>query len=147
MTYDEERVVTRSEHVEATQAPPPGPGTAVPGSATSYDTAVVQERTSRSGDTAALAKRVIVFVFGLIQLLLALRVVLLLLNAREGNDLVSFVYDISDPFVAPFRGILGRDAVARGGTFLDTAALLAMVGWTVLEVVLVSLLRVFRRNA
>ena len=89
----------------------------------------------------------IVFVFGLIQLLLALRVVLLLLNAREGNDLVSFVYDISDPFVAPFRGILGRDAVARGGTFLDTAALLAMVGWTVLEVVLVSLLRVFRRNA
>ena len=46
MTYDEERVVTRSEHVEATQAPPPGPGTGAPEYATRYGTAVVQERTS-----------------------------------------------------------------------------------------------------
>jgi hypothetical protein len=43
-----------------------------------------------------------------------LRIVLLLVAAREGNDIVAFIYTLSDIFVAPFRGILGINEVAAG---------------------------------
>ena len=91
-----------------------------------------------------MISRLIVWIFGIVQLLLVLRIVLLLLAAREGNPLVQFIYDVSDLLVAPFRGILGLDQVAAGATALDIAAIVALVGWTVVELILLGLVRVFR---
>ena len=54
----------------------------------------------------ATVERWIVFIFGLIELLIGLRILLLLVAARESNDIVAFIYNVSDVFVAPFRGIL-----------------------------------------
>jgi len=92
----------------------------------------------------AMIERLIIWIFGLIQLLILLRVVLLLFAAREGNAIVAFIYDVSDIFVFPFRGILGADEIAAGQTALDVSAIVALIGWTVLELVILGLVRVFR---
>ncbi len=148
MTYDEERIVTRSDQTRVTSVPPvPGPPSvpAAPYGA-GQGTSVVQERVVRRAGPGATLERLVIFLAGLVLLLIGLRVILLLLNAREGNDLVGTIYAMSEPFVAPFRGILGQEAVSRGGTYLDGAALVAMVGWVIAAGVIVGLLRVFRRQ-
>ena len=93
-----------------------------------------------------LARRAIVLVFGIIQVLILLRIVLLLLDAREGNALVAFVMDASQIFVAPFEGVLDSDAVRSGGSVLDLAAIAALVGWTILELIALWVVSLFRRE-
>jgi hypothetical protein len=93
-----------------------------------------------------LARRVVVLIFGIIQILIILRIVLLLLNAREGNEIVSFILNTSQVFVVPFNGIFNRDALASGGSILDIAAIAAFVGWTVLEWIVLWATNLFRRE-
>ena len=76
-----------------------------------------------------------------------LRIVLLLLAAREGNDLVQAVYNVSEIFVAPFRGILRIDEVQAGIVALAFGAVVALIGWLIIEVVLIATVRVFRPTA
>jgi hypothetical protein len=88
----------------------------------------------------------VVLIFGIIQVFIILRIVLLLLNAREGNDLVSFILNTSQIFVSPFNGILNVDNLKSGGSVLDIAAILALVGWTVLEALILAAVGIFRRE-
>jgi len=92
-------------------------------------------------------RRIIVLVFGLIQLVIGLRIVLLLLDAREANGLVSAILSLSQIFVAPFEGILRTDALHAAGSILDITAIVALVGWTILELVVNWGVGIFRRQA
>ena len=104
------------------------------------------QRTTRPGPGGPeFARRIIILVFGLIQLVIGVRIVLLLLNAREGNDLVAAIVNVSQLFVAPFEGILRTDAVHSAGSTLDIAAIVAFVGWTILELVVIWAVGIFRR--
>ena len=107
---------------------------------------VVSETVRRSPSGAETARRVIVFLFGLIQALLAIRIVLLLADANQGNSLVKFIYDLSAVFVAPFEGILHTNAIRAGVSILDIAALVALVGWTILEVLIIAGIGIMRRE-
>jgi len=91
-------------------------------------------------------RRIVVLIFGLIQIVIGLRIVLLLLDAREGNLLVSALNNIGGVLVAPFQGILRLDSVASGGSVLDIAAVVALVGWTIIELIVIWSLAVFRRD-
>jgi hypothetical protein len=103
--------------------------------------------TSRSGPGGVeIIQRIAVLIFGLIQLVIGARIVLLLLDARTANGLVSNILNISQAFVAPFNGILQTDAIKSSGAVLDTAAILALVGWTVLEIVVFWGLNIFNRD-
>jgi hypothetical protein len=103
--------------------------------------------TTRGGPGGSeLARRIIILVFGLIQLVIGARIVLLLLDAREANGLVSGILNVSQLFVAPFEGILRTDALSAAGSVLDITAIVAFVGWTVLELVLIWAVGVFRRE-
>ncbi len=135
----EERVVQR-DTVEADTAH------AHPVDASDRATTVTSERTAIRPSGAEVARRLVVFLFGVIQGLIVLRIVLLLLDAREGNDLVAFILNMSQIFVAPFIGILGRDELQSRGSVLDIAAIVALVGWTILELVVIALINVFRRE-
>ncbi len=95
---------------------------------------------------AAVIRRTIVFIFGLIQLVIVLRIVLLLLDARQANAIVSGILDVSQLFVAPFNGILGRDALHSAGSILDLAAIVAFVGWSIIEMVVLWGVGIFRRG-
>jgi hypothetical protein len=105
------------------------------------------QRTMRTGPgVSEYARRIIVLVFGLIQLLIGARIVLLLIDARPSNTLVAAILDSSQVFVAPFEGILRTDSLHAGGSTLDIAAIVAIVGWTIVELVLVWATALFRRE-
>ncbi len=129
MTYDE-RVVREEE----------------PGTVYDRGTSVVERRVTRTPSGGELAGRVVILLFGIVQVLIILRIVLLLLNAREGNDLVSFILNSSQIFVAPFNGMLNVNNLQSGGSVLDVAAVLALIGWTVLEAIILAAVGVFRRE-
>jgi hypothetical protein len=93
-----------------------------------------------------MARRVVVLAFGIIQVLILSRIVLLLIDAQESNALVSMIYTLSGFFVAPFEGILGTDALAASGSILDLAAVVALVGWSILELIILWGTNVFRRE-
>jgi hypothetical protein len=129
MTYDEKTVVHRDESIDA------GRGTAV-------SSRTVEMRPS-GGE---LASRIVILLFGIVQVLIILRMVFLLLDAREGNDLVAFILNTSQLFVAPFEGMLRTDALKSGGSVFDVAAALALLGWTLLEALILAAVGVFRRE-
>jgi hypothetical protein len=96
--------------------------------------------------SAEMGRRIVVLLFGLVQVVIAARFVLLLLDAREANGLVSGILSFSQLFVAPFEGILRTDALHAAGSILDVTAVVAFVGWTVLELIVIWALGIFRRE-
>lgn len=131
MTYDERTVVHRDSDDDL---------------AHDHSTAVSSRTVEMRPSGGTIAGRLVVLVFGIVQVLILLRIVLLLMDAREGNDLVSFILNASQVFVGPFEGILRTDALASGGSLLDMAAVLALVGWTLLEALILAAVGVFRRE-
>jgi hypothetical protein len=104
-------------------------------------------RVTRTGPGGAeLTRRVIVLVFGLIQIVVGARIVLLLLDAREADGLVSGVLNVSQLFVAPFEGILRTESLNAAGSVLDIAAVVALVGWTIIELIVIWAVGIFRRQ-
>lgn len=104
-------------------------------------------RISRSGPGGSeMSRRIIILVFGLIQVVIGARIVLLLLDAREANGLVSGILSVSQLFVAPFEGILRTDALRAAGSVLDITAIVAFVGWTLLELIVIWAVGIFRRE-
>ena len=103
--------------------------------------------TSDTGPSGTeVVQRIVGLAFGLIQLVIGARIVLLLLDAREANGLVSGILNVSQVFVAPFEGILRTNSLHTSGSVFDLAAILALVGWTVVELIVVSALAIFRRE-
>jgi hypothetical protein len=93
-----------------------------------------------------MIRRIIVLVFGLIQVVIGARIVLLLLDAREANGLVSGILNISQLFVTPFEGILRTDALRSAGSVLDITAIVAFVGFSLLELIVIWAVGIFRRE-
>jgi len=93
-----------------------------------------------------MTRRVVVFIFGLVQLIIGLRIVLLLMDAREANGLVSGILNVSQLFVAPFEGILRTDALQSAGSIFDVTAIVAFVGWTILEMIVLWAVGIYRRQ-
>jgi hypothetical protein len=105
-------------------------------------------RITRTGPGGAeMGRRIVVLVFGLIQIVIGARIVLLLLDAREANALVSAVLSISQVFVAPFEGILRTDSLNAAGSVLDVTAIVAFVGWTILELIVLWVIGIFGRRS
>jgi len=93
------------------------------------------------------ARRVVVLLFGILEVLIAIRILLLMLGANAGNALVDFVYSVTQPFVEPFRGIFAIDQVAPNGfSVFDLAALIALVGWVLIEALILAILSIADRD-
>ncbi len=80
------------------------------------------------------AAQIVWFITGIILAILAIRVVLALLGANLANGFASFIYSLSDPFVAPFRGLLqvGEFHAGVSRFELETVAaaiIYALIGW------------------
>ncbi len=104
-------------------------------------------RIIRAGPGASeTTRRVVVLLFGLIQIVIGARIVLLVLDAREANGLVSGILNISQLFVAPFDGILRTNYLHSAGSVLDITAIVAFVGWTILELIVIWAVGIFRRE-
>jgi hypothetical protein len=105
-------------------------------------------RITRTGPGGAeMSRRIVVLVFGLIQIVIGARIVLLLLDAREANALVAGILNISQLLVAPFEGILRTDSLNAAGSVLDVTAIVAFVGWTILELIVLWVIGIFGRRS
>lgn len=141
---DERQTTTETKTVEgqvdpyATPAPP----------ATAASTTVRRTDTARASGPggATLAARIVTFLFGILQALLILRIILLLLVANPGNDIVQFIFDITQPFVEPFRGMFSLNKVTVGQSVFDVAALVALIAWTLIEALILAGIRIFSRR-
>ena len=111
------------------------------------DTVVVERRVTRTPSGGELAGRVVILLFGIVQVLIILRIVLLLLDAREGNDLVSVHPEHEPDLRGPVRRDAEDNALKAGGSIFDIAAVLALLGWTVLEALILAAVGIFQREA
>ncbi len=145
---DETRVVERETYVER-QAPAADPGY-VPPAQPAGSQVNVNSGPAYVDDAPGpmyYVRRVVSLLFGILAVLIGLRILLLLLVANQQNSIVDFVYDITEPFVAPFRGIFNFDTVSPGGgSVLDVAAVVALVGWLLIYVLLMAILRLGDRR-
>jgi uncharacterized protein YggT (Ycf19 family) len=92
--------------------------------------------------------RTVWLIFGVLIALIGIRILFLALGANQGNAIVDSIYAITDPFVAPFRGIFDIDQVRpTGENVFDVAALLAIIGWTLVALLITAILRIFDRSA
>jgi uncharacterized protein YggT (Ycf19 family) len=92
-------------------------------------------------------RRIISLLFGILAVLLGLRILLLLLVANQQNAIVDFVFNVTEPFVAPFRGIFAFDQVTPGGgSVFDVAAVVALIGWLLIYLLLMAILRLGDRD-
>ena len=147
---DDTRVVERQTYVErerpvepAYAAPPPGQGQV---NVNSQPAAPVYAEPAGPGPLY-YARRILSLVFGILAVMIGLRILLLLLVANESNPIVDFVYNITEPFVAPFRGIFAFDAVTPGGgSVFDVAAVVALIGWLLIYLLLMAILRLGDRD-
>lgn len=104
----------------------------------------------RSGDEEVVGPsvffaRLVSFVFGVIIAFIALRFVLLLLGANEGNTFVDLVYGISGVFVVPFYGIFGNTP-QFGHSVVDVSSIVAIIVYMLLAWGISSLVTIGSRN-
>lgn len=102
--------------------------------------------TSRQVESPAASRatnkliQVVYFIVGVINVLLALRLVLQLLGASRASGFVDFIYSLTEPLVAPFYGVF-QTTVSYGVSRLELESLLAIVIYSLVAWGIASLIR------
>jgi uncharacterized protein YggT (Ycf19 family) len=142
---DDTRVVERQTYVER-ERPVANPYAQPAGSQVNVNSG--DRRYAEPAGPGALyyARRILSLIFGILAVLIGLRILLLLFVANEQNAIVDFIYSVTEPFVAPFRGIFSIDQVTAGQSAFDVAAVVALVGWLLIYLLLMAILRLGDRD-
>jgi len=86
------------------------------------------------------AAAVVGFIVGAVDILIAARFLGKLLGASSQSAFVNFIYQVSGPLVAPFKGIFGNGGSSSNS--FETASLVAIVVYAVIGWGLVMLIRI-----
>lgn len=97
-------------------------------------------RTLGHARTAARGSQFVDYGFYVLYALLAIRLVLAAIGARGGNGFVRFISTITDPFYAPFRGIVASPTL-DGGPTLVMPIVVAIVVYALLHLAVNGVLR------
>jgi uncharacterized protein YggT (Ycf19 family) len=86
------------------------------------------------------AVQLVWFITGLVDVLVALRFGMKLLGASTVSEFTRFIYGVSEPLVAPFRGIF--PTTGQGTYILEPASLVAIViyaliGWGIVSLIVI----------
>jgi hypothetical protein len=109
------------------------------------------EESARRFDLSRLVRRAVLLVFALIQLVLAARILLDMGVIPDDGGLGDFVITWSDLLAAPVQGVgSGLDSLFGGGGFtamagdgFDPAILAALAGWSIVEGLVMRVVRKF----
>jgi uncharacterized protein YggT (Ycf19 family) len=104
------------------------------------DETVKGQRVLGRARTAARGSQFIDYAFYLVYSLLAIRLVLALIAAQSSSGFVQFIRAVTDPFYAPFRGIVASPT-GDGGATLVLPIVIAMVAYLILHAAINGLLR------
>lgn len=85
--------------------------------------------------------RVVYFVLGVLEVIMALRFVFRLLGAHEASNFVTFLYNLSHVLVYPFNGIFNDQTIGSTSVF-EVSTLIAMLIYALIAWGLVALGRV-----
>lgn len=85
-------------------------------------------------------------IFGLIDLVLGIRVIFLLLGANSATPFVNWIYGVSNSLLYPFQGIFPSQTV-NTGTILDISAIIALVVYTLMGYLITRLIRFISFNS
>jgi len=102
---------------------------------TQNDGTTVQNRTEAHREqpsSTLVVRRLVWFVVGLIDVIIALRFVLLLLGANRSAGFTDFIYSISAPLVSPFVGIFGEPVYGKSVFEISSVLAIiiyALIGW------------------
>jgi uncharacterized protein YggT (Ycf19 family) len=91
------------------------------------------------------ASQIVYTIGGIVEVLILIRIVLELLAANPGAGFSSFIYTITDPLVAPFRGVFPTPQ--SHGNVLDLAAVLAIVVYALLTWAVARIVELIRRRS
>lgn len=84
--------------------------------------------------------QIIMYLLRVLEIILALRFFLRLFAANPTATFTNFIYNISQPFVAPFANVFRSSAINNPpGSVFEWTTLLAMIVYWILAVVLVRL--------
>lgn len=138
--------MTHSDDTQQHETPPPAHDPDAPVGRGSQVNVNAGQTTAGAGPMV-LVRRVLGLLFGILVVLIGLRILLLLLGANEGNALVDGIYGITEIFVAPFRGVFAIDQVSpTGNSVLDVAAVVALVGWALVALLIMAILSLADRR-
>ena len=87
----------------------------------------------------AVASRIIMFVFGVIEVLIAIRFVLMLTGANAEAGFAKLIYGVSGVFMAPFAALFSTQQA--GGAVFEWSALVAIAVYALVAWGLVALIR------
>lgn len=104
------------------------------------DEVIETDREVRRSRTTARISQVVDYLFFLIYGLLAIRLLLALFAARESAGFYRFIKSLTDPFYAPFRGLVPSPSTAEGFT-LALPIIVAIVVYMLLHLAINGLLR------
>lgn len=86
--------------------------------------------TANQNSAIARIVNIVYFLFGALQLLLAVRVILQLIGVNADNAFASLVYGLSAPFVALFTSLLQNPMLGESSV-LEITTLIAMLVWAI----------------
>lgn len=90
--------------------------------------------------TSRFALFLIDFIFGLIQLILLIRIVLEVFAANPVAPFVAWMYEVSNTILYPFRGIFPSPTL-RGGFVLDISAIVAVLVYALIAYFITELIK------
>ena len=100
----------------------------------------VEDRNQRRAYMRYWVTAVTYFILGVLEVILALRLIFRLLGANEDNGFITFLYSLSHVFVGPFNGIFNDQALGR--SVFEMSTLIAMLVYALIAWGIVSLGRV-----
>jgi hypothetical protein len=138
-----ESVVTHAESgapaVEREVVTPAGPEVVVTPAtpASAYSERVSVDYAAERQASLNRVSQAIGFVFGVIEALIGIRVILRMIGANPDNAFAQFIYNVTAPLVAPFVGLTGTPAF--GTSALEISSLIAMLVYALIWWALVKL--------
>ncbi|MBC7972766.1 MAG: YggT family protein [Verrucomicrobia bacterium] len=84
------------------------------------------------------------FLVGLLEILLILRFILRLSGANTQNAFAQFIYNISDPLIAPFSTLFISPVTGGGANIFDLNVLVAIVVYALLGWLAITLVQFLR---
>lgn len=104
----------------------------------------INEIKNKTNEQTINAKSIVYYVLGVLEVLLAFRLVFKLLGANPQSPFVSFIYSVSQAFLSPFTGIF-RSAVTKGieaQSILEPTTIIAMIVYAILAWGIVKLIEI-----
>lgn len=87
---------------------------------------------------------IVYWIGGIIEAMLAIRIVLSLLGANQNNGFAQFIYGVTYPLVAPFYGLFGTN-FQYGASRIELEAIVAMIVVAFITWAVAGLIRVLRK--